>query len=217
MATRKLKYVALDEVLRADVNPKDHAGDVIDASISRFGYVEPQIMDDRTGKLIAGHGRLESLLAMRAAGVDAPEGIVVKAGVWTVPVIFGYWSNSDDEAHALGIALNRGPELGGWKRDTLFDLLSRFAEQPSGLDGLGFTPANLDDLRLLAAPPMDLDQLSKRVGQPGDRDFWPVIRVTVAPEVHARWEAMFATLDGDDDNERTINLLDRITGRVIEK
>lgn len=217
MAKRRLVYVPLDDIARADKNPKDHAEEAIDGSITRFGYVEPQIMDDRTSKLVAGHGRLDALIAMRDAERKAPDGIVVtKAGVWTVPIVYGWSSADDDEAHALGIALNRGAELGGWKRDVLFEMLDGFAQRPSGLDGLGFTQANLDDLRTLAAPPLDLDELARRVGDPGERDFWPVIRVSVSPEVFKRWGELWDTLGGDDDNDRTVDLLDRMLGREIE-
>ena len=39
--------------------------DQLGGSISRFGYVEPIILDDRTGRMVAGHGRRETLLKMR--------------------------------------------------------------------------------------------------------------------------------------------------------
>lgn len=151
MAQRKLVYMPVDDVLEADRNPKGHAEQVIASSIDRFGFVEIPVLDDRTGKLVGGHGRLYDVQRRREAGEKPPEGVVVKAGVWTMPVVRGYSSRSDEEAHALGIALNRAGEKGGWKTDELFDMLTEF-EQASTDDvdlmlGLGFDSSDLDQMR----------------------------------------------------------------------
>lgn len=71
-ASRRLEYVPLDELKPAERNPKRHAGDAIQASIGKFGYVEPIVLDERTGRLVAGHGRLEALLAERDSGKPPP-------------------------------------------------------------------------------------------------------------------------------------------------
>ncbi len=146
MPNRRIIYMPLDEIVPADVNPKDHDEEVIAGSIGRFGFIEPAVLDERTGKLVAGHGRSDELRRRQAAGEKAPEGVQVKGGRWLVPVVRGWSSRTDDEAHAAGIALNRAGEKGGWKTDVLFDLLDRFAQQEDGLVGLGFDSADIDDL-----------------------------------------------------------------------
>jgi ParB-like chromosome segregation protein Spo0J len=59
--------------------------------MARYGVVEPPVLDERTGRLVAGHGRLEAFAEARAVGLDAPEGVRVNAkGEWLVPVIRGW-------------------------------------------------------------------------------------------------------------------------------
>lgn len=143
MPNRRIVYMPLDEIIPADVNPKDHDEEVIAGSIGRFGFIEPAVLDERTGKLVAGHGRSDELRRRQAGGEKPPEGVQVKAGRWLVPVVRGWSSRTDDEAHAAGIALNRAGEKGGWKPE-LSGLLDHFAQQEDGLVGLGFDDADID-------------------------------------------------------------------------
>ena len=72
----------LDDIPDADVNPKEHDLRALNDSIERFGFVDAGTIDERTGKLVAGHGRKAALLALRDAGSEPPEGITIKAGSW---------------------------------------------------------------------------------------------------------------------------------------
>jgi len=139
--TRSLVYMPLADIVPADVNPKAHDIELIRESIKRFEYVEPIILDERTGKLISGHGRLETLALEKAVAAPPPEGIRVEHGVWLVPVIRGWSSKDENEASGYLIAANRITEAGGWKEDRLLDLLK-------GMDftGVGFGPDDVDDL-----------------------------------------------------------------------
>lgn len=162
---RRIEYLDLDDLVEAEVNPKDHDADEIEAAVTRFGFMEPPFLDGRTGRLIAGHGRRGELLRRRAAGEDPPEHVVVTAGRWTVPVVVGWESADDDEAAALLVALNRITEEGGWD-DGLLALL----ERADTLEGTGFDVFDLDDLRLAVEPlpevgPAGLDRYQDRVVQ----------------------------------------------------
>lgn len=143
-APRRTEYIPLDHLLADPANPKSHSVETIDASIGRFGVIDQIVRDDRTGYIISGHGRHETLTAMRNRGETAPDGVRVDAsGHWLVPVVVGWASRTDAEARAALIALNRSTELGGWVDDALLDLLD-------GLDdyeGVGFTETDTDDLR----------------------------------------------------------------------
>jgi hypothetical protein len=66
--TRRLEYVPLDDLQPAARNPKRHDLPAIGRSIDTFGYVEPVVLDERTGRLVAGHGRVEQLRAARDGG-----------------------------------------------------------------------------------------------------------------------------------------------------
>lgn len=141
---RRLEYMALDAIPDAPTNAKAHAEDLIDSAISRFRFVEPPVLDERTGKLVSGHGRRNSLRRMKAAGLPAPEGVHVDAkGDWHAPVVRGWASTDDADAEATGVALNRSGEVGGWHNDQLVDSLKRLAAMPAGLTGVGFDMADL--------------------------------------------------------------------------
>lgn len=144
--TRWLEPMDIDTIPRATRNAKAHATGAIARSVERFGYVEPMVLDERTGRLVAGHGRLTDLQARRAAGESAPEGVEVADDRWQAPVLRGWGSRSDAEADAAALALNRVGEAGGWQHDTLAELLAELAVDPDLLDVTGFDPGDLDNL-----------------------------------------------------------------------
>ena len=146
---RTTEYLALSELKADPRNPKAHDLEVIDASVGRFGIIDNIARDDRTGYIISGHGRTKTLQAMRERGESAPDGVVVREdGEWLVPVITGWRSRTDAEAGAALIALNRTTELGGWVDEALLDILDDLAQgDGAGLDGVGFSEEEIDDLR----------------------------------------------------------------------
>lgn len=147
MTQRKIEYLPLAELEPDPTNPKAHALGTLGDSIGRFGYVEPIVRDERTGKIISGHGRTAALLAAHARGDEAPDGVIIlKTGGWAVPVVTGWASRSDTDAAAALIALNRTGEVGGWDNGSLLSLLDELAEQ-DGLLGVGFDTADIDALR----------------------------------------------------------------------
>jgi hypothetical protein len=157
---RYLEYMPLLDLYdrRDPANVKSHADADITASITRFGYAEPVLLDERTGRLIAGHGRIERLRDWYENGAAAypPEGIVMDPdGVWTVPVIRGWSSQDDDEARAFMVTTNRLTELGGWT-DALGPLLADLQPTAGGLPP-GFTPADVDALLADLNPPAPVD------------------------------------------------------------
>ncbi len=139
----RLERWPLEELLAAKVNPKRHARGAIQASVERFGYVEPIIVDERTRRIVSGHGRFETLYEMRQAGQPAPAGIEVKGATWLVPVIL-WRSRSDAEAEAFLLAVNRTVEAGGWDRKGLDAVLRDLMTAGSDLATLGFSRAELE-------------------------------------------------------------------------
>lgn len=140
---RTITLMRLDELQPDPRNPKAHDVGTIEQSVSRFGYVEPVIIDGRTGYIISGHGRTKTLRAMRDSGEQPPEGVIVDDDAWLVPVVAGWSSRSDSEAAAALVALNRTTELGGWVDDALLDLLDDLDE----LNGVGYTDDDIEQLR----------------------------------------------------------------------
>lgn len=100
----------------AKYNPRkisDQALDSLVQSIERFGFVDPVIVNDRTGTLVGGHQRIKA---------------AKKLGLKEVPVVS---VNLDDaEEKALNVALNK--ISGEWDLDMLRGVLEDV--QAGGLD-----------------------------------------------------------------------------------
>ncbi len=148
-----IKYENLDDIIQADTNPKDHDLGVLYQSMKRFGFTNPIIINESTGKLLAGHGRLQTLKMMRDNGEKAPDRIEVELDTgdktieyWHVPVLYGVSIDNLAEAQAYLIADNRLTELGGWKPMDLMENLSEILEETGNLDGTGY---DLDDVETI--------------------------------------------------------------------
>ena len=153
MAELEIRYEDLDDIIGADSNPKDHDLGVLYQSMKRFGFTNPIIMNESTGKLLAGHGRLQTLQMMKDNGDDAPKRIDVAKDIeddrietWYVPVLYGVSIDNVSEAQAYLIADNRLTELGGWKPMDLMDNLTEILEETGNLDGTGYDLDDVEDI-----------------------------------------------------------------------
>lgn len=158
---RRLDYIDVDELVAALRNPKRHDLDGIGSSVAEFGFMESPTLDERTGRLIAGHGRVETLQAMRDAGQDPPDGVrVSKEGVWQVPTQRGWASSSDLHADAALLAVNRLGERSGWDPLALAGVIEGLAEYDEDLiRTAGWTEA--EQLDVMAAL-SDVDRAGPR-------------------------------------------------------
>lgn len=151
MADRWIEYVPLSDIVPAEENPKGHDVPAIAASIDRFGYTEPSLVDERTGRLVAGHGRTESLgvlHAAREAGLAPPDGVRDVDGVWHVPIVRGWASVDDAHARAYLLASNQLVPAGGWDNAGVLALIDRIeADQPDLTALLGWTDEELAVMR----------------------------------------------------------------------
>lgn len=122
--TLRIEYLPLADLARWPGNPKEHASEAIAASIREFGFRDPLAIDETTGRLIAGHGRLSVLERAHAAGQAAPQFVQVREdGMWLIPVTRGGAFADEQQASAYLIAHNRTGELGGWNEDLLAGML----------------------------------------------------------------------------------------------
>lgn len=159
-APRWTAYMPLDEVLKAPRNPKNHNAQVIAASMVRFGVVELPALDERTGRLVAGHGRLEDWQARRSLDEPPPEGVITDTeGNWLVPVSRGWSSRDDSEAEAYLITSNNSVILGGWNEQELNTVLADLARDDFGLAQVtGYGASELEalmDAGLVTDPHLD--------------------------------------------------------------
>lgn len=141
----RIVYEALAELVRWPRNPKEHDFDYLEASFERFGFAAPPTVDETSGCLVAGHGRIELLAALKAAGKPAPARIKVRDsdGEWLVPVLRGIAFRDAIEAEAWLVSDNEGAALGGWKERELLEMLE---SHRGNLSGTGFDEERVDDL-----------------------------------------------------------------------
>lgn len=197
--TRRVEYLPLDDLTGAEHNPKQHDLAAVRGAIERFGYASPALRDERTGRLVVGHGRTEALRTMRDEGHNPPAGVQADdAGRWLVPVVCGWASRSDAEAAAYLVVDNHHPTLGGWDYPGLAELLESVrADDPGLLDVVAFDMDSLGDLVKASQPP-DLDELAGQVGEPDPSDTWPIVRIKAPPHVAAAWRQHLDTHQGEE-------------------
>ena len=53
MNRARIEYMPLSQLERWPRNPKKHADDTINESITRFGFVQPILIDENTKRLVA--------------------------------------------------------------------------------------------------------------------------------------------------------------------
>lgn len=136
-------YVPLDEIVSADVNPKEHDIPLIKRMLRKFGMGELPLRDERTGKLVAGHGRLEALRESHHDRQIPPKGIrVLDDGRWAMPMLTGWASESDDHARAYLVGSNQSTTVGGWDHRQLAEML-RDVDDVQLLDVTGFEESDI--------------------------------------------------------------------------
>jgi len=177
----EIEYIDLDDVIEADSNPKDHDIGVIYQSIKRFGFNNPIMLNEATGKLLAGHGRLQTLKMMKDNGEPAPDRINVEKDLeddriefWYVPVLKGVSIDNVAEAQAYLLADNRITELGGWQPMDLMESLSEIMEQTGNLEGTGY---DLEDVETILG---DMETTTFEVSEQAVSDVKDETEVTVA-------------------------------------
>ena len=168
----RVEYEALGDMMRWPRNPKEHALSEIDRSISRFGFITPILVDDRTGRIVAGHGRLDVLEQMKERGEAPPQRVLATAdGEWLVPVIRGVTFNSDGEAEAYLIADNQLTVAGGWNEPELARVLADLqAQGEMMLAGTGYDAAAVESLvkRALSTPEGEFPEYDESVASDVD-------------------------------------------------
>ena len=121
------------ELLPADYNPRkdlksgDKEYEKLKRSIEQFGYVEPVIWNQTTGRVVGGHQRLKVLIDMGMTEVDC---VVVEL--------------SEEKEKALNVALNK--ISGEWDNDKLALLIADLQGADFDVSLTGFEPAELESL-----------------------------------------------------------------------
>lgn len=112
---------------RKDLKPGDAEYEKLKRSIEQFGYVEPVIWNQTTGRVVGGHQRLKVLMDMGMTEVDC---VVV--------------AMDEEKEKALNIALNK--ISGDWDKDKLALLIADLQGANFDVSLTGFEPAEIDAL-----------------------------------------------------------------------
>lgn len=112
---------------RKDLKPGDKEYEKIKRSMTEFGYVDPVVWNERTGRVVGGHQRLKILQEMGITQVD-------------VSVV----DLDEAEEKALNLALNK--ISGEWDLPKLKDLLEELDAGDIDMDITGFDAAEIEDL-----------------------------------------------------------------------
>lgn len=112
---------------RKDLKPGDKEYEKLKRSIEQFGYVEPVIWNQTTGRVVGGHQRLKVLIDMGMTEVDC---VVVEL--------------SEEKEKALNVALNK--ISGEWDNDKLALLIADLQGADFDVSLTGFEPAELESL-----------------------------------------------------------------------
>lgn len=113
-------------------NPRTHSAASVQAvanSMKKFGWTNPILVQEGTGRVLAGHGRI---LAAQKNGID------------TAPVV--YLQLSDDEASAYTIVDNQSATLSDWDEERLVTMVRELSGEGFDLSVLGFEESFLQDL-----------------------------------------------------------------------
>lgn len=159
MSELSIEYHDFSEVVKWPRNPKDHDSPTIQRSIVRFGFTSPVIVDEKSGKLVAGHGRLESLRRLKKNKRPCPKGIREDGEKWLVPVVKGVSFDSTEEAEAYLLIDNRLVEIGGWQEDILAEIFSSMDD--SLKEYTGFFQEDIDQIIKKVAPDADTSKTEK--------------------------------------------------------
>lgn len=148
--THRIEMVPLSSLVEMldPENEKAHDLPDIKESIRRHGFTTPAEVDERTGKIGAGHGRIEALWEMHRNGEPTPKRLELddRGDEWLVPLLRDALDTADDlDAAAYRVGANRLTEKGGWVHDKLTASLSALRDAKR-LEGTGYTPPDIDSL-----------------------------------------------------------------------
>jgi len=113
----------ISELKKWEKNPKKHRDDLIEKSISEFGYIDDIVVDENN-RILSGHGRLEALKKLGYKEVD----VIRVTGL------------TEEQKEKYALLVNKSVEAGGWD----LELLEEFDEDL--LSDAGFEDSEIDEI-----------------------------------------------------------------------
>lgn len=151
----KIIQMPIDDLLPADYNPRvdlqegDPEFEKLKASIETFGFVQPIVINIRTGNIVGGHQRQK---VAKALGYD------------TVPVT--RVDLDDDQEKQLNLILNK--VSGAWDEEALGHLLADLQQAGADLDITGFDEIEIEELTMAFTDDLPFDDIEVFGGEEGE-------------------------------------------------
>ena len=165
--------------------------------LKEVGLVQNVVANRTTGHLVDGHLRV--MLAMRE----------------NQPVVPVTWVElSEEEEHLILASLDPLAAMATADAGALDALLSSVQSGEAGVQAMLADLAAHSGLYDAGDTP-HLDDLADEYGDPGERDFWPFIRVQVSPDTFRRWRSLMDGLPGEDEANKAAQILEAVDVTVL--
>ncbi|QFG05656.1 ParB-like nuclease domain protein [Bacillus phage 031MP004] len=139
----KIQNVDINRLNPAAYNPRvelqdgDPEFEKLKTNLKKYGFVQPIVVNKRTGNMVAGHQRRKAAISI---GMDE------------VPVT--YVDVSENEEKKLNLALNK--ISGSWDEEALGELLAELQDEGEDLSDTGFDEIEIEELTMAFAD-VDID------------------------------------------------------------
>lgn len=176
----------------------DRGAGMLKKSLHKLGAGR-SILLDKNGRIIAGNKTAEAAMSIGLEDVV----IVRTTGDKLVAVLREDLDLTDDTgtARQLAYADNR---IGAVSLDFDPDIIA--GDLSMGLDlSDWFHDWELEHFTHEPIP--TLDELEAEYGEPGERDFWPYIRVQVSPETMQRWNDLMGSITETSDEAKKVEII----------
>ncbi len=174
-------------------NPRQ--GDIgkLTVSLQKYGQTKNAVVQESSRLICAGN---HTQRAMRMAG--------------NTLMAFAVMPLSDAEAEAYLLMDNAAADAGHYDDALLAQHLQHTVETGM-LEFSGYDGDDLDDILLRLTPP-DPSVTERENNSGGETDFWPVIKISVPPDLHDRWSSLFREYPGDTDADKLRALVNELDG-----
>lgn len=162
--------LTLDDLKPADYNPRvitEKAANGLKTSLQRFGDIGGLVFNRRTGRLVAGHQRMEQLraahgdgLALRHVADGDPRVVAPDGNEWPVRIVD--WDEATEKA--ANVAANNPAIQGDWDDGKLQSLLEELEAEERATAASVSASAVEDDLNGGASLEEDLEEWTLRDG-----------------------------------------------------
>jgi DNA modification methylase len=137
----RIDYLPLTDLLtrKSPDNAKLHDLIQMAYSFGKFGFVAPAGIDETTGLLLWGHGRLDELYELKESGAKPPGRIEIEGDEWLVPTVRGI--RLGKKLGPLYRMADNAIGEGLWDKDKLAQtIIAAVGDQLEELQGTGIEP-----------------------------------------------------------------------------